>query len=185
MYIYTVHKYVYIYICVCVCAYHMHKKNHIIYHIYIYIYTYIYIYIYIFLLVRFPSLTSLLVLHPPDGSRVFFLAPARSCRALAFRMSKGSTVHRWAKTLNPFSIMSNEVWRSVFFLWLCGSAMSWSLRTPKSYIKWNPMVPKHVSDGQETQSCRRAQALKSTWTFGLSDHETLQHAKMNWTNKQT
>lgn len=45
---------------------------------------------------------SYLVLHPPDGSRVFFLAPARSCRALAFRMSKGSTVHRWAKTLNPF-----------------------------------------------------------------------------------
>ena len=168
--IYTL--YIFIYIYMCVCAYHMHKKNHITKHVHIYIY--------IFLLVRFPSLTSLLVLHPPNGSRVFFLAPARSCRALAFRMSKGSTVHRWAKTPSIFRWCQMRFEGVFLFLWLCGvRAMSWSLRTRKSYIKWNPMVPKHVSDGQETQSCRRAQALKSTWTFGLSDHETLQHAKMN------
>lgn len=169
-YVYIHCTYLYMYICVCVpitCIKRIISQN-------------MYIYIYIFLLVRFPSLTSLLVLHPPNGSRVFFLAPARSCRALAFRMSKGSTVHRWAKTPSIFRWCQMRFEGVFLFLWLCGvRAMSWSLRTRKSYIKWNPMVPKHVSDGQETQSCRRAQALKSTWTFGLSDHETLQHAKMN------
>ena len=50
-----------------------------------------------------------LVLHLPHGSRVFFLAPARSCRALAFRMSKNSRCTDGQKLPTVFSTMSNEV----------------------------------------------------------------------------